>query len=131
ATPELRELVPRDGRKVYDMRRVVDAIVDRADWFEIQPRFGRAILCGLAHLGGEPVAFAANQPSVIAGSIDADAADKAAHFIAVADAFDLPLVFLADNPGMLPGSRSERRACSGVGPACSPRRHSRRRRRSI
>jgi acetyl-CoA carboxylase carboxyltransferase component len=109
ATPELRELVPRDNRKTYDMRRVLDAIVDGADWFEIQPRFGRAIVCGLAHLGGAPVAIVANQPRVIAGSIDADAADKAAHFIAVADAFHLPLVFLADNPGMLPGSRSERR----------------------
>ena len=109
ATPELRALVPRDNRKVYDMRRVIDAVVDGADWFEIQPRFGRAIVCGLAHLGGEPAAFVANQPRVIAGSIDADAADKAAHFIAVADAFHLPLLFLADNPGMLPGSRSERR----------------------
>jgi len=91
------------------MCRVIEAVVDGADWFEIQPRFGRAIVCGLAHLGGEPAAFVANQPRVIAGSIDADAADKAAHFIAVADAFHLPLVFLADNPGMLPGSRSERR----------------------
>jgi acetyl-CoA carboxylase carboxyltransferase component len=57
------------------------------------------------------VAVVANQPNVLAGSIDADAADKAAHFIMVADSFHLPIVFLADNPGMLPGSRSER---SGV-----------------
>ena len=69
ATPELRALVPRDNRKVYDMRRVIDAVVDGADWFEIQPRFGRAIVCGLARLGGEPAAFVANQPRVIAGSI--------------------------------------------------------------
>src|ERR1700731_4820737 len=69
------------------------------------------ILCALAHLGGHPVAVVANQPKVLAGSIDADAADKAAHFIMVADSFHLPIVFLADNPGMLPGSRSER---SGV-----------------
>ena len=77
----------------------------------MQPRFGRAIICALAHLGGHPVAVVANQPQVMAGSIDADAADKAAHFIMVADSFHLPIVFLADNPGMLPGSRSER---SGV-----------------
>jgi methylmalonyl-CoA decarboxylase subunit alpha len=78
------------------------------DWFEVQPRFGKAIICALAHLGGHPVAVVANQPQVLAGSIDAAAADKAAHFIMVADSFHLPLVFLADNPGMLPGSRSER-----------------------
>jgi acetyl-CoA carboxylase carboxyltransferase component len=107
-TSELLDIVPRDNRRIYDMTRVLDVVVDGAEWFEIQPRFGRAIICALAHLGGRPVAVVANQPRVLAGSIDADAADKAAHFISVADAFHLPLVFLADNPGMLPGSRSER-----------------------
>ena len=90
------------------MRAVLDVIFDRPDWFEVQPGFGRAIICALAHLGGHPVAVVANQPKVLAGSIDADAADKAAHFITLADSFHLPIVFLADNPGMLPGSRSER-----------------------
>jgi acetyl-CoA carboxylase carboxyltransferase component len=107
-TPELLEIVSRDNRRVYDMRRVLDVVFDDPDWFEVQPRFGRAIICALAHLGGHPVAVVANQPQVLAGSIDADAADKAAHFIMVADSFHLPIVFLADNPGMLPGSRSER-----------------------
>lgn len=111
ATPELLDIVPRDNRRVYDMRAVLDVVFDRPDWFEVQPRFGRAIVCALAHLGGHPVAVVANQPNVMAGSIDADAADKAAHFILVADSFHLPIIFLADNPGMLPGSRSE---CSGI-----------------
>ncbi len=93
------------------MRAVLDVVFDRPDWFEVQPKFGPAIICALAHLGGHPVAVVANQPKVLAGSIDADAADKAAHFIMVADSFHLPIVFLADNPGMLPGSRSEK---SGV-----------------
>ena len=110
-TPELLEIVPRGNRRVYDMRAVLDAVLDRPDWFEVQPKFGPAIICALAHLGGHPVAVVANQPRVLAGSIDADAADKAAHFITVADSFHLPIVFLADNPGMLPGSRSEK---SGV-----------------
>jgi acetyl-CoA carboxylase carboxyltransferase component len=110
-TPELLDIVSRDNRRVYDMRAVLDVIFDRPDWFEVQPQFGKAIICALAHLGGHPVAVVANQPQVLAGSIDADAADKAAHFIMVADSFHLPIVFLADNPGMLPGSRSER---SGV-----------------
>ncbi len=107
-TPELLDLVPRQARKVYDMRRVLEVIVDRGELFEVQPKFGRAIVCALAHLGGEPVAIVANQPRVTAGAIDSDAADKATHFINVADSFHLPLLFLADNPGMLPGSRSER-----------------------
>lgn len=107
-TPELLDIVSRDNRRVYDMRTVLDVVFDSADWFEVQPQFGRAIVCALAHLGGHPVAVVANQPQVLAGSIDADAADKAAHFIMVADSFHLPIVFLADNPGMLPGSRSER-----------------------
>jgi acetyl-CoA carboxylase carboxyltransferase component len=110
-TPELLDIVSRDNRRVYDMRAVLDVVFDRPDWFEVQPQFGRAIICALAHLGGHQVAVVANQPQVLAGSIDADAADKAAHFIMVADSFHLPIVFLADNPGMLPGSRSER---SGV-----------------
>jgi acetyl-CoA carboxylase carboxyltransferase component len=111
ATPELLDIVSRDNRRVYDMRAVLDVVFDRPGWFEIQPKFGPAIICALAHLGGHPVAVVANQPKVIAGSIDAHAADKAAHFITVADSFHLPMVFLADNPGMLPGSRSEK---SGV-----------------
>ncbi|MCV7089079.1 acyl-CoA carboxylase subunit beta [Mycobacterium interjectum] len=111
ATPELLDIVSRDNRRVYDMRAVLDVVFDSPDWFEVQPRFGKAVICALAHLGGHPVAVVANQPKVLAGSIDADAADKAAHFITVADSFHLPIVFLADNPGMLPGSRSER---SGV-----------------
>ncbi|WP_273732462.1 acyl-CoA carboxylase subunit beta [Mycolicibacterium septicum] len=107
-TPEILDIVSRDNRQIYDMRAVLDEIFDRPDWFEVQPKFGRAIICALAHLGGYPVAVVANQPQVLAGSIDADAADKAAHFITVADSFHLPIVFLADNPGMLPGSHSER-----------------------
>src|ERR1700724_291871 len=110
-TPELLDIVSRDNRRIYDMRAVLDVVFDRPDFFEGQPTFGPAIICALAHLGGEPVAVVANQPQVLAGSIDTDAADKAAHFITVADSFHLPIVFLADNPGMLPGGQSER---SGV-----------------
>lgn len=108
ATPELLDIVPRGNRQVYDMSDVLDVVFDDSGWFEVQPRFGRAMITALARLGGHPVAVVANQPKVLAGSIDAEAADKAAHFIMVADAFHLPIVFLADNPGMLPGSRSEK-----------------------
>ena len=108
STPELTELVPREARRGYDIRPVIDSLVDGGRWFEVQPRFGTSLVCGLARVGGQPVAVVANQPLVLAGSVDAAAADKGARFISVADAFHLPLVFLADNPGMLPGTRSER-----------------------
>ena len=78
---------------------------------EIEPAFGRPIVTALVRLGGESVAVVANQPAVKAGAIDSDAADKAAHFLDVADAFHLPVVFLADNPGVLAGTAAER---SGV-----------------
>src|SRR5947209_8121300 len=107
ATPELLDIVSAHNRRIYDMRAVLDVVFDRPDWFEVQPQYGKAIICALAHLGGHPVAVVANQPNVLAGSIDAAAADKAAHFIMVADSFRLPIVLLADNPGMLPGSRSD------------------------
>ena len=127
ATPELLDIIPRDNRRSYDMRTVLDAVFDDTDWLEVQPRFGPAIICALAHLGSHPVAVIANQPAKLAGAIDADAADKAAHFITVADSFHLPLVFLADNPGMMPGSRSERRAYCEAGKdvRCSDGRHHR------
>jgi acetyl-CoA carboxylase carboxyltransferase component len=108
--PEIVELVPRNGRHVYDMRRVVDVVFDEGSVFEVQPEFGRSCITALCRLGGHAVAVVANQPKVLAGSINADSADKAAHFITVADSFHLPLVFLADNPGVLAGSASEKAA---------------------
>lgn len=107
-TPELYRLVPRNPRTAYDMARVIEVVVDRDSWFEVQPRFGRSLLTGLARLGGQPVAVVANQPLHLAGAIDADAADKAAHFLQVADAFHLPVVLLTDNPGVLAGTAAER-----------------------
>ena len=106
--PELLDLVPRNGRRVYDMREVIDVVFDAGSCFEVQPAFGTSLICMLARLGGHPVAVVANQPQVLAGSIDADGADKGAHFITVADSFHLPIVFLSDNPGVMPGSASER-----------------------
>jgi len=68
---------------------------------EVEPAHGRTVVTALAGLGGAPVAVVANQPAVKAGAIDAEGADKAAHFLGVAGAFHLPVVFLADNPGVL------------------------------
>jgi acetyl-CoA carboxylase carboxyltransferase component len=107
--PEVLDVVPRNGRRVYDMREVTDIVFDHESVFEVQPGFGQTVVCALARLGGHVVAVVANQPRVLAGSIDVDGADKAAHFITVADSFHVPLVFLSDNPGVMPGSASERR----------------------
>lgn len=107
--PEILDIVPRDGQQLYDMRKVIELVFDAGSGFEVQPDFGRTVICSLARLGGRPVAVIANQPRVLAGAIDVDGADKAAHFISVADAFHLPLIFLADNPGVMPGTASERR----------------------
>jgi acetyl-CoA carboxylase carboxyltransferase component len=101
------DIVPRNGRRIYDMRQVLDVVFDAESCFEVQPDFGKSVICALTRLGGHPIAVIANQPKVLAGSINADSADKAARFITIADSFHLPLVFLSDNPGVLPGTRSE------------------------
>ena len=87
-----------------------DLVIDDGEFLEVGERWAENIVCGFARLGGHPVAVVANQPLALAGSIDADGAEKAARFIMVADSFHLPLVFLSDNPGVLPGSKSEQQA---------------------
>jgi acetyl-CoA carboxylase carboxyltransferase component len=108
SVPELLDIVPADPRRGYDVREVVRIVFDADSVLEVQPTHGRPIVTALARLGGASVAVVANQPAVKAGSIDAESANKAAHFLGVADAFHLPVVFLADNPGVLAGTASER-----------------------
>lgn len=104
----LVELIPADPRRGYDVRPVIDEVVDHGSALEIAPASGRAMVTTLARLGGTPIGVVANQPAVKAGALDAEAADKAARFIEVVDSFHLPLVFLADNPGVLAGQVAER-----------------------
>jgi len=108
ATPELTELIPADPRKGYDVRTVVEAVFDAGSVLEIEPASARPVVTGLARLGGIAVAVVANQPAAKAGALDSAAGDKATHFLGVADAFHLPVVFLADNPGVLAGTAAER-----------------------
>jgi acetyl-CoA carboxylase carboxyltransferase component len=101
--------VPDNRRGVYDMRKVVVALADDQSVFELRPRFAPAVITALARLGGKSVAVIANQPfSNIAGALDADACDKLARFIRLADAFDIPIVSLMDNPGFMLGPKAER-----------------------
>ena len=74
SVPELLDIVPRNPRRSYDMARVIEVVTDPGSWFEVQPRFGASLLTGLARVGGQPVAVVANQPTVLAGTIDCDAA---------------------------------------------------------
>ncbi len=102
------ELMPANNRRPYRIHPVLEELVDAGSLLEIQPRYGRSLVCALAWLGGRSVAILANNPAVRAGAVDSPAAIKAMDFIATADAFGLPLVFLADNPGVMAGTQAER-----------------------
>jgi methylmalonyl-CoA decarboxylase subunit alpha len=107
-TDALLDIIPPAGNQAYDMNRVLSTLADEQSVFELQPGFGGSLICALARFGGIPCLVLANQPMVQAGAITREAADKATHFIAVANAFGLPLVTLLDNPGVMPGAQSER-----------------------
>ena len=109
---ELLDIVPVSLRKGYDVRKVIDAIADRGSIFEIHPTYARNIVVCFARLDGQAVGILANQPMQQAGMLDANACEKAAHFIAVCDAFGLPLVYLIDVPGFAIGSKAE---STGIG----------------
>ena len=102
------ELVPPNVNQPYDMRQLIEMLVDDGNALELQSRYGGSIVTTLARLGGEPVFILANQPMVLAGAINREAAEKAAHFLELADSFHFPVVFLADNPGIMAGTKAER-----------------------
>jgi acetyl-CoA carboxylase carboxyltransferase component len=105
---ELLDIVPVDGRRLYDMRHVISVIVDGGTFFQVQPDFGETVITALAHIGGVAVAIVANQPAVMGGAIDSDGADKGARFLQIADSYHVPVVNLCDNPGVMAGSDAER-----------------------
>ncbi len=102
------DLIPANARRPYDVRPVIELVADRGMALEIQPEFATGVVTTLVRIGGHAAAVVANQPAVRSGAIDARGADKAARFIEIASSFHLPVIFLADNPGVLAGSESER-----------------------
>jgi acetyl/propionyl-CoA carboxylase alpha subunit len=106
----LRALVPENRMRVYDMRRAIDLIADAGSVLELRREFGTGMITALGRLEGRPVGFIANEPSRLAGAIDAAAADKAARFMQLCDAFGLPLVSLCDTPGFMVGPEAEKSA---------------------
>ncbi|MFB7246683.1 methylmalonyl-CoA carboxyltransferase [Streptomyces populi] len=106
-TDVLRDLVPQDPNRAYDMRAVIEEIVDDGEFFEVHSAWSTNILCALARLDGQVVGIVANQPSSLAGVLDIGASEKGARFIQLCDAFSIPLVSLVDVPGFLPGVSQE------------------------
>jgi len=105
----IADLIPAEANKGYDMRKVVEALIDEGSWVEIKQLFAKELLTGFARLDGEPVGIVANQPMQKGGVLFNDSADKAARFIWLCDAFEIPLLFLADVPGFMIGTDVERR----------------------
>jgi acetyl-CoA carboxylase carboxyltransferase component len=102
------EIVPYDQRKWFDMYELIGRLVDAESWFEIKRRFAPEIIVGLARLGGRVVGIVANQPKVKGGVLMVDSSDKAARFIWLCNAFNIPLVYLADIAGFMVGTKVER-----------------------
>ena len=104
---ELLDIVPESPRHPYDMYDVIERIVDDGEYFDIKPKWAKTIITCLARFGGRPVGIVANQPKQLAGILENDSADKAARFINLCDAFNIPLVFLQDVPGFMVGTKVE------------------------
>ena len=104
---KLLDIVPESPRQPYDMYDVIREITDDGEFFDIKPKFARTLITCLARFGGRPAGIVANQPKHLGGILENDSADKAARFINLCDAFNIPLVFLQDVPGFMVGSKVE------------------------
>lgn len=112
-TNRVLEYLPEDSGKVYDVRKIIQCIVDAGSVMELKPRFGRSICTSLARLDGHSVGILASNPLFKGGAIDVDACNKAISFLVLCDSFNIPIIFLVDQPGFLIGVEGERRAAPG------------------
>ena len=103
----LATIVPKDRRKPYNMRNLVEMVVDKDSVFEIQPSYGKAVITSLARMNGKVVGIIANNPMIYGGALDLKAAAKQTHFIQLCDTFHIPLIFLVDVPGFMVGQDAE------------------------
>jgi acetyl-CoA carboxylase carboxyltransferase component len=104
---DLVRLVPKDRRRPYNMRKLIEHVVDRGSVFEIQPGYGKALITALARMNGKVVGVVANNPMVYGGAMDVKAARKQIHFVEMCDCFHIPLIFLVDVPGFMVGRDAE------------------------
>ena len=105
--PALDDLVPAAPNQPYDMQRLIDTIADDGAFLEVQRHFARNLIVGFARIDGRPAGIVANQPAVLAGTLDIDASVKGARFVRFCDAFNIPLVTFEDVPGFMPGTVQE------------------------
>ncbi|MBI4495604.1 MAG: methylmalonyl-CoA carboxyltransferase [Deltaproteobacteria bacterium] len=105
--PKLLEIVPVDGKRPYNVVKVIEEIVDDHDFLEVHQHWARNMVVGFARIHGHPIGVVANQPLFLAGTLDINASDKAARFIRFCDCFNLPLLTLVDTPAYLPGKAQE------------------------
>ena len=103
----LDAIVPENPGKPYDIKQVINSVVDRESFFEIHAQYAENIVVGFAHMNGKPVGIIANQPAVLAGVLDINSSLKGARFVRFCDAFNIPLVIFEDVPGFLPGTEQE------------------------
>ena len=106
-TNKIEDLIPEDSNIPYDMKMLIEDVVDENYFFEIMSQFAQNVVIGFARMGGKPVGIVANQPAYLAGVLDIDASDKASRFIRFCDCFDIPIVTFVDVPGFLPGRDQE------------------------
>lgn len=111
----MEEIIPQDENKPFDMMQVIEHIVDEGSFCEIKKLFARELLTGFARIDGRPVGIVANQPKWLGGVLFVDSADKAARFIWLCDAFNIPLLYLADVPGFMIGTKVERQGIIRAG----------------
>lgn len=111
----LLTVIPKDRRRMYEVRDIVNAVVDQDSFFEIAPYYGRSLAIGLARLDGHPVGVMANDTKHQGGAVDAPASEKMMRFIDLCDTFHLPVVYLVDNPGFLIGETAEREGTVRLG----------------
>ncbi len=105
--PKLNTLIPENPNQPYDMREVIDELVDEGSFWEVHKYFAENIVVGFARLGGRSIGIVANQPAVLAGVLDIDSSTKGARFVRFCDSFNIPLLVLEDVPGFLPGTDQE------------------------
>ena len=106
----LRTVIPENRLRIYDVRAVIETLADTGSVLELRRAFGRGMVTTLARIEGRPLGIIANNPAQLAGAIDPEGADKAARFMQLCDAFDLPILFLCDTPGIMVGPDVETRA---------------------
>jgi acetyl-CoA carboxylase carboxyltransferase component len=104
---QLNEIVPSDANKPYDMKTIIESVLDEGDFLEVQKHFAQNIIVGFGRMNGKTVGIIANQPKILAGVLDVNSSDKGARFVRFCDAFNIPLITFTDVPGYLPGVGQE------------------------